>query len=44
VLAVAEFMSAPEHVLISQLALDMPRVFEATGVGLPELRKEGRNT
>lgn len=31
--AAAEFVPAPEHALIAQLAPDEPRVFEATGAG-----------
>jgi hypothetical protein len=34
VLAAAEFVPSPEHALISQLALDKPRVFEAAGVDM----------
>jgi hypothetical protein len=34
VLAAAELVPAPEHALISQLALDEPRVFQAADVGL----------
>ena len=33
-LAAAELGPAPDHALISQLALDQPRILEATGIGL----------
>jgi hypothetical protein len=42
VLAAAEFVPAPEHALISQLALDEPRVFEATGVDMLSRRCQSR--
>lgn len=39
-LAAADFVPAPEHAPISQLALDEPRVFEAAGVGMLSRRRD----